>query len=161
MKFICMCEAKMKIAALLLAAVTLSTPLQSLADDGPRFVGTKTCAQCHEAQYGNFTKYSKKAHAWNSIAVMKPKLKDVELKQCYECHTTGYGKPGGFVSKQDTPDLADVGCETCHGPGSLHAESGDPTLVTRTPTIELCQKCHNSQRVADFKFKPLVSSGAH
>lgn len=125
------------------------------------YIGSKACAQCHEQQHANFSKYSKKAHSWQSVAIMKPKLKENELKQCYECHTTGYGKPGGFVSIESTPQLADVGCETCHGPGSEHAASGDPKLVTRRPSTQTCTQCHNPQRVEDFRFKPLLFSGAH
>lgn len=125
------------------------------------YVGSKACSSCHEKEYLSFSKYSKKAKSWESVAIMRAKLKDHELKQCYECHTTGYGKQGGFVSKEATPDMADVGCETCHGPGSAHAASGDPKLMTRRPTVETCTACHNPQRVEDFRFKPLLFSGAH
>ena len=125
------------------------------------YVGSKACSQCHEKQYESFSKYSKKAHSWQSVAIMKPKLKEQELRQCYECHTTGYGKKGGFVSQETTPELADVGCETCHGPGGEHAASGEPKQIRRRPSVESCTVCHNAQRVEDFRFKPLLFSGAH
>jgi len=91
---------------------------------------------------------------------MKPKLKQAELEKCYECHTTGY-KEGGFKSIESTPELSQVGCESCHGPGSLHAESQDPQDIVAKPSKETCTKCHNSERIQDFKFKPLIFSGAH
>jgi hypothetical protein len=143
--------------------IVLSIPASGFPaqKEDSHYVGSKACSQCHEQQYANFSKYSKKAHAWDSIAIMKPKLKENELKQCYECHTTGYGKKGGFVSHEATPGLADVGCETCHGPGSAHAESGETKLITRRPSVQTCTACHNSQRVEDFHFKPLIFSGAH
>lgn len=125
------------------------------------YVGSKQCADCHDEQYENYEKYSKKAHSWESVEIMLSDLKPAEAEKCYECHTTGYRKPGGFVSYEATPDLADVGCETCHGPGSLHAEYGEPELITRTPSIEDCQVCHSEERVGDFNFKPLLFSGAH
>lgn len=125
------------------------------------YVGSKKCADCHEIQFKNFSKYSKKAHSWNSIATMKAKLKEKELEKCYECHTTGYKKEGGFKNIETTPNLADVGCETCHGPGSEHAETQDPKAITRRPKIEVCTACHNPDRIEDFRFKPLIFSGAH
>lgn len=125
------------------------------------FVGSATCGECHEEQYENYQKYSKKAHSWDSVKKMLSDLKKEEAEKCFECHTTGYGRPGGFVSYDQTPGLADVGCETCHGAGSLHAEDGDPELISRTPTIKQCQTCHSEERVGDFNFKPLLFSGAH
>lgn len=150
------------LAGLFLAgALTALWAAAPSAAEPPAFVGSKTCSQCHEDQYESFTKYSKKAHSWHSIAVMQAKLKPAELKQCFECHTTGFGRPGGFVSYEATPDLAQVGCETCHGPGSVHAASGDPKDIRRKPELATCQTCHNAQRIEDFRFKPLVYSGAH
>lgn len=137
----------------------LAVPCISAEDAG--FVGSKVCSQCHEKEYGTFKKYSKKAHSWESVAIMRPKLKERELKQCFECHTTGYGRKGGFVSVEATPDLAEVGCETCHGPGERHAASGDPKDITRRPSTQGCTACHNKERVEDFRFKPLIYSGAH
>lgn len=125
------------------------------------FIGSRQCSECHEEQYENYEKYSKKARSWEGVKIMLSDLKKEEAEKCYECHTTGYGKPGGFVSYETTPEMADVGCETCHGPGSLHAEDGDIELILRTPAIEDCQTCHNKERVGDFNFKPLLFSGAH
>lgn len=132
----------------------------SYAEDKRTYIGSKNCAPCHKEQYNSFITHSKKAKSWDSIAIMKPKLKEQELRKCYECHTTGYNK-GGFISIESTPDLADVGCETCHGPGSEHAESQAPQSILRKPPVETCTACHNSERIQDFKFKPLIFSGAH
>lgn len=125
------------------------------------YAGSKACADCHEEQYERFEKHSKKAHSWDSIKVMASDLKPEELKGCYDCHTTGYGK-GGFVDYETTPHLADVGCETCHGPGAAHIEEGgDPDLITLRPDVASCESCHNKSRIKDFNFKPLIHSGAH
>lgn len=132
-----------------------------LAAGESAYVGSKACAQCHEKEFSSFKKYSKKAHSWDSVAIMRPKLKERELRQCYECHTTGYGRAGGFTSLEATPDLAEVGCETCHGPGGAHAASGERKDITRRPDTQSCTACHNKERVEDFRFKPLIYSGAH
>jgi hypothetical protein len=125
------------------------------------FTGSKSCAKCHEEQYDNFMKYSKKAHSSKSIEKLAPKLNQDELKECYSCHTTGYGKNGGFISYQKTPELGDVGCETCHGPGAAHVQSGETSHIVRKPPLDNCLACHNAERIQNFKFKPLRYSGAH
>lgn len=147
-----------KILPMCLALVFLSA-LPALAE--PSFVGSKACAECHQEEYDSFLKFSKKPHSFQGVEKMRSDLKPEELKSCYGCHTTGYGKPGGFVDAKSTPDLAQVGCETCHGPGSEHAEGGDPATVTRKPTLESCGRCHNAERTGEFNFKPLLYSGAH
>ncbi|MEG6550920.1 cytochrome c family protein [Desulfocurvibacter africanus] len=127
---------------------------------GSAYVGSKACAQCHESEYAAYSQHSKKAYSWKAVTKMASDLKPNELQECYACHTTGYGQ-GGFVSIEQTPHLADVGCETCHGPGKEHSETGDPTHISRQITIKACEACHNSERVGSFNFKPLVHSGAH
>ena len=126
------------------------------------YVGTASCKDCHEEQYDNFTKYAKKAHSDRSVKAMASDLSEAELAECYACHTTGYGKPGGFVSYEATPHLADAGCEVCHGPGYEHVESGgDPELIKGSLSMEDCESCHNESRVKSFNFKPLLYGGAH
>lgn len=126
-----------------------------------RFVGSQTCSSCHAEQYERFSKFARKAHSYDSVRIMEKNLTDAELRKCYECHTTGYGRPGGFVSEQETPQMKNNGCEVCHGPGSAHAESLDPADITGRVDLETCSRCHNSERVAAFKFKPMLYAGAH
>lgn len=126
------------------------------------FVGAKACAECHEEEYANFSKFAKKAHSDRSLKIMASDLTKAELEECYGCHTTGYGQPGGFVSIEETPDLAIAGCEVCHGPGSLHVEEGgDPELIKGNLSLKDCETCHNEERVGAFNFKPLLYGGAH
>ncbi len=125
------------------------------------YVGSKTCEECHAVEYKNHIEFSKKAGSFESIKGMEQKLTAAEYKGCFECHTTGYGKPGGFVSEDRTPALKNAGCEVCHGPGSLHAQSGDPDDIDHDLTLDACIKCHNPDRVEAFDFKPLLFGGAH
>ncbi|QGY42010.1 cytochrome C [Pseudodesulfovibrio cashew] len=127
-----------------------------------RYVGSDACAECHEQEYKNYKQYSKKAHSGRSVKHMAGDLTPEELKECFECHVTGYGKPGGFVSFEETPELADAGCESCHGPGYAHVESGgDSDLIKGKLVLEDCSHCHNAERVEAFDFKPLIFGGAH
>jgi mono/diheme cytochrome c family protein len=142
-------------ACCLVAAAPLS------AEENAEYIGSVNCEQCHAEQYGQFQKYSKKAHSWQGVSKMLPDLTPQEQADCFTCHTTGYKKPGGFVSYEKTPNLADVGCETCHGPGSLHADSGDTDFIKKKPEVEECSVCHNADRIQNFNFKPLVYSGGH
>jgi hypothetical protein len=125
------------------------------------YVGAEACAECHPEQYDTYKTHAKKAKSYSSIRRMVDKLTPAELQECYGCHTTGYRKSGGFTSEQETPHLKDAGCEVCHGPGSLHIESEDPSDLKEEIRIEDCMECHNTERIAAFGFKPLIFGGAH
>ena len=133
---------------------------QGLAKE-KKYVGAKACKACHEKEYSNYLNFAKKAKSFGSIKKMEKKLTLDEYRACFECHTTGYGKPGGFESEEKTPDLKDAGCEVCHGPGSLHMDGGDPSLIIRDVTMENCNSCHSKDRIEAFDFKPLLFGGAH
>ena len=145
-------------AATLCIALTATEALSQQAS----FVGAKACEECHEEEYKNYHTFAKKAHSDRSIKIMASDLTKDELKECYGCHTTGYGQPGGFVSFEETPELGIAGCEVCHGPGSLHIEEGgDPEYIKGNLALEDCETCHNAERVGAFNFKPLLYGGAH
>lgn len=158
-------EVRGKVLCLSLAGVALILvlvlALRAEAGSG-EYVGAATCGGCHDKEYSNYTKYSKKAHSGNSVKMMARKLTAEELKECFHCHVTGYGSPGGFVSFEKTPDMANAGCEVCHGPGSAHVESGgNKGLIKRKLSVQDCEVCHNAERVANFNFKPMIFGGAH
>lgn len=156
-------RAGLLLAALLGVAACLAVALPCLADsDGQAsYLGSQACKECHEEQYERFEKLSKKAHSFNSIKIMRKGLTQEEQRKCYECHTTGYNRPGGFTSEAATPQLMNAGCEVCHGPGSLHATSQDSKQIRRRPSIKDCEACHNSERVGAFRFRPVIYGGAH
>lgn len=82
--------------------------------------------------------------------------------ECLSCHTTGYGKPGGFVDAASTADLAGTTCQACHGPGSAHIEKGlskeqRREAIQKTPK-DACTKCHrNHEAHPDIGAKALPS----
>jgi hypothetical protein len=64
---------------------------------------------------------------------------------CASCHTTGYvpeGNQHGLPGLTGTWVEDGVGCESCHGPGSNHAN--DPYLVSMTVNRDAaaCRNCH-------------------
>lgn len=132
-------------------------PLISYSD----YVGTERCKDCHQRQHENFIKYSRMSRSYEAIEKMKNKITAEELKTCYQCHTTGYGKKGGFISVEKTPHLKNTGCEVCHGPGKKHVESKNPKYIRRKFTLQICEPCHTEERIRAFRFKPLLYGGAH
>jgi hypothetical protein len=152
-----------RIILAVLAAAALFAAVLGTANGavGKRYVGSEECAQCHPTEYESYSKYSKKAHSSRSVQLMSSDLTQSELESCFGCHTTGYGEPGGFEGFEETPGMADLGCETCHGPGSAHAEMGDPVEIRADLDASDCETCHNEQRVSSFNFKPLLFGGAH
>jgi DmsE family decaheme c-type cytochrome len=69
---------------------------------------------------------------------------------CLGCHEdqSYKGTAHALAINERTP-AAQQGCESCHGPGKAHAESGDPTLIRRlaqmppSEAAETCTTCHN------------------
>ncbi|WP_028844765.1 cytochrome c family protein [Thermodesulfovibrio thiophilus] len=125
------------------------------------YVGTEVCKNCHLTEYENFKKYSRMSRSFEAIEKMKHKITSEELKSCLQCHTTGYGKKGGFVSIEITPHLQHTGCEVCHGPGKKHVETRDPRFIRKKLTLQICESCHTEERIRAFRFKPLLHGGAH
>ncbi len=125
------------------------------------YVGREACKGCHEKVYTNFIANSKMSASFHAVELRKKGLTAEEIKQCYGCHTTGYGKPGGFKSEAETPALRDLGCESCHGPGSVHAASGNPKDIQKHLETKDCEACHDKNRIAAFNYKPILFGGAH
>jgi len=138
------------------------TPSQGTEQNGQSiYVGSMACRDCHPEEYDNFMTYAKKSTSFQSIEKQMKHLTPDEIKQCYPCHTTGYGRPGGFVSPEETPHLKNAGCEVCHGPGAEHARTGDSAAIIGNMSKKDCEVCHISERVKAFKYKPLIHGGAH
>jgi len=81
-----------------------------------QFIGVKQCASCH---FDQFMKWKKTKHA-TSFELL-PAEYQADAK-CLPCHTTGFGTPSGFKTAAASADLKGTTCESCHGPGSKHAE---------------------------------------
>ncbi len=72
---------------------------------------------------------------------------------CIECHAVGFDSEGGFIDMELTPELMDVQCESCHGPGRRHAESMNPADVVGKPGETVCRVCHTEGQDQTFDFE--------
>ncbi len=121
-----------------LAAPTSGAPADAT------YVGTKKCRSCHSSEY---KVWRKTKHGTNFDILHGDEKKNAE---CLKCHTTGFGKPGGFVSEDASAGLESTGCESCHGPGSAHVtaakdapeEGAWEKKISKTPQ-NTCIDCHN------------------
>jgi hypothetical protein len=152
------------VLALLVLSLVLPSEMPSAFAQSKRtpfYIGSDACKGCHEQEYNGFIKYAKKSKSYNSIERVKKGLTEDEIKGCYACHTTGYGKPGGFISIEKTPHLKNAGCEVCHGPGEFHVKTMNRQDIKRKMTLNDCEICHTSERVQAFRYKPMIHGGAH
>ncbi|HVS66558.1 MAG TPA: cytochrome c family protein [Thermoanaerobaculia bacterium] len=156
------------VAAACFALLLLPSAL-SAAKGEHEFVGSTGCKKCHLKEWKSWAE-TKMANAFENLkpgvaADAKKKAgldpsKDYTLDQtCVACHTTGYGKAGGFVSVEKTPDLVGVGCEMCHGPGGTYIKDGYMTMDNKeykkadlvavgmvdVVKKEQCLSCHNAE----------------
>lgn len=151
-------------AVTILLALITTNPSLSFAETKniiSKYVGSDACKGCHDKEYENFMTYARKSRSFESIERVRKGLTEEEIKGCYVCHTTGYGKPGGFISLEKTPQLKNAGCEVCHGPGELHVKANSPKYIKRRMTMKDCEACHISERVKAFRYKPMIHGGAH
>jgi len=158
--------------------------------DEHAYVGSKKCKMCHMKEYKSWeaTKMAKSFEALRpgeyaeskKTAGLDPDKDYTADPACIKCHTTGLGKPGGFVDFASTPDLAGIGCEVCHGPGGTYLKSehmslknkeykkADLVAVGMVDTVNeaICVQCHNAESpfVADgfvFDFEANKDEGTH
>lgn len=137
--------------------------------NGAAYVGNAQCRVCHETAFASWQK-SKHAIAWQTLveAEKDPKRYGwpvTHYPDCVGCHTVGYRQQTGFVSPEVTPELLDVGCENCHGPGSVHVDLGGESklgLIGGVSPSMLCVQCHDFEQSPTFlysDFWPKIEHG--
>lgn len=143
--------------------------------EGADYLGVRKCKACHIDQYKSWMKSTMAS----SFENLKPGIKADEKKKagldpakdytadadCLRCHTTGFGKPGGFISISETPKLANIQCEVCHGPGGDFrkimknrafklADATDAGLIMPDEINNNCLDCHGSDSPFNEKVDP-------
>jgi hypothetical protein len=111
------------------------------------FVGSAACADCHPDATAVW-EGSKHHHAWETLEEVG---KQHHLN-CVGCHVTGWQKPGGVCRLDKVAGREDVGCESCHGPGSKHVDAPGPTTIVGKPGQDVCVTCHNAENSPHFDF---------
>ena len=125
------------------------------------YVGSEKCMSCHLTAAAVW-KTSAHARAFTALLTRNA---DADPK-CISCHTIGFGEPSGYRREFGATQLVNVGCESCHGPGSLHVlekEGGTSISFTFRPLdAGDCMKCHQGEFSRPFKwdlFWPVIQHG--
>ena len=119
---------------------------------GEPFLGSAACRTCHAAAYA---RWAATGHARDYAGLAAA---DRRVSACLRCHVTGFGVRFGYRATDESRDLANVGCESCHGPGADHGSSAHPELVPtltggECPPCEvkrICRLCHTPERSPAF-----------
>lgn len=68
------------------------------------------------------------------------------VRRCHGCHTVGLDTATGtFVE-------ANIGCESCHGPGEWHAKTFGAGEIQNTASADICGQCHGRGMSNDGEF---------
>jgi len=140
----------------------LGAPRKSILPSDAAFVGSDACQSCHAKE---FETWAGGGHARAGATLVAKG--EADNADCLACHTTGYGRDGGFpkaAALADHDDLGRVGCESCHGPGSEHVGADAPrvgTIVSLTDKcdscviLQICGSCHDDANDPGFEFEVL------
>ncbi len=158
------------------AAKLFRDALSIISAKGATYIGVKKCKSCHFKQWNSW----RKTKMAQTFEVLKPGVRGEEKTKlkfdpdkdytkdpaCLDCHTSGYGMPGGYIipaegdseAQDQAEDNAGVTCEGCHGPGSKSVEIQEDIKENKRPYtfaelravgfhkagVRSCTPCHNA-----------------
>jgi hypothetical protein len=113
------------------------------------YVGSERCGSCHPTAF-SWWKEHPHGRAYETLERAEKQFST----RCVPCHVTGYARPGGATVVHNA-GLTAVGCESCHGPGSLHAVN--PSIdarhnVSRQVPEAVCRTCHDPEHSDRFSY---------
>lgn len=128
------------------------------------YVGAQTCKACHQEAYDVWqkAKFIVEAKDENN-AIIKREIghakawqtlidaKSDNDRSCIGCHSIGFMQPGGYCKSTEVDFRKDVQCESCHGPGSLHAKSGKKQDIIGKVDEQTCRNCHHVPHIKSFE----------
>jgi hypothetical protein len=125
------------------------------------YVGSDKCLACHPTAA---SVWLASGHA-RAFAPLQVRRADADPK-CIGCHTVGFGEPSGYRRGLGASALVNVGCESCHGPGSWHvrAKEGEAAINFTFRPLDAgdCRKCHHGEFSRPFdwnQFWPGIKHG--
>ena len=111
------------------------------------------CGSCHFDEYNHWSR-TPHAFAW-SVIQEDGRTSDVS---CISCHTTWFGKKGGFLNTTSTPQLVNVGCVSCHVDFKGHPQQKKTMEPVKEST---CIECHDRPNSPDFNFETYRQAVLH
>jgi hypothetical protein len=133
------------------SAAAQAPPPPPVPPGAAQYVGNAACEDCHSDAFEHWQR-TRHARAWKTL-VDRGQQFDLD---CIACHVTGWGQPSGATLARNEP-LRDVGCETCHGPGSIHVAKGGedrPSTMIRNPPPQMCAtQCHTKEHSDTFLYE--------
>lgn len=160
------------------------------------YLGVYTCELCHsggQVAPDIYPYWATTLHSTTFARGIDGSLSSHFSVSCLKCHTVGYDTnasalaDGGFydIAQQDgwtfptmlaptnyasvpanLQNLANVQCESCHGPGSEHAGAFGNTNVANWPLLDVpytagaCEQCHDDAPYHPYGTEWLASSHA-
>ncbi len=136
-----------------LKRVTAERLLDDLHPDAKGFAGSARCLPCHQQA----------ARVWaasshhGALATLEHEGHGRD-PECVPCHVVGTAQGSlrlpkrAFDSRETTPALANVGCESCHGAGASHAAAPHRFTLPRVGSAS-CRPCHTLDNSPNFDFE--------
>ncbi len=120
-----------------------------VADGQASYVGSERCGSCH-AEAHTWWLTTLHGHAYQTLVDVH---KEYNLS-CVGCHVTGYNRPGGSTVAHvgEHGELQNVGCENCHGPGSLHSDDPTGGHIAADMGEDTCLRCHTPEHSDRFVY---------
>ena len=111
------------------------------------YVGSQACTTCHRKEFDQWA-HTSHATAFNTLLTVGKQF----YPECVSCHVTGFRYETGYqIGSEEKEHLAEVGCETCHGPGKQHITTPLTTNVRGEVKNQVCVECHTPSHSPGFE----------
>jgi 2',3'-cyclic-nucleotide 2'-phosphodiesterase (5'-nucleotidase family) len=135
-------------------------PVWELTPVPDAYESAEACSKCHQREYDQWIS-TQHAHAYATLEHTGRQ----DDPECILCHTMGYGRDGGFISNNKTPELARVTCQACHPITGAHGRAGapkDPKVPAKDNISQrVCIGCHGLVESPKFDYTVYKPKIAH